>query len=216
MSSFRVQGEVKRSVKSESKKAKKVFIIACEGSETEISYFRGIQDNKEELGISNNVEVKPLEREGTRSHPTHVLADLKKYMRANGIKSDELCMVIDRDPNNFFESQFDKIVEECKKHKYFLAITNPCFEFWLLLHFDISRYSHNQLLENVQISNKHSFISKELSDKIRYSKNRLNFNKFMPYIDVAIENSKLFKLQNEEIKFQLGTSVGKLIEKIRD
>ena len=38
MSSFRVQGEVKRSVKSESKKAKKVFIIACEGSETEIIF----------------------------------------------------------------------------------------------------------------------------------------------------------------------------------
>ena len=67
-------------------------------------------------------------------------------------------------------------MEECKKHKYFLVITNPCFEFWLLLHFDIPSYSHNQLLENAQISNKHSFISKELSDKVRYSKNRLNFS----------------------------------------
>ncbi|MGL5355333.1 MAG: RloB family protein [Cetobacterium sp.] len=166
MSTFRVQGDVKRSIKSASKKAKKVFVIACEGSETEISYFKGIQDNKDELGISNNIEIKPLQREGTKSHPTHVLADLKRYMQENGIKNDELCMVIDRDPNNFFESQFDKIVQECKKNKYFLAITNPCFEFWLLLHFDISFYSNIELLQNKIISNKHNFISKELSNKI--------------------------------------------------
>ncbi|MGL6101177.1 MAG: RloB family protein, partial [Fusobacteriaceae bacterium] len=203
MSTFRVQGDVKRSIKSASKKAKKVFVIACEGSETEISYFKGIQDNKDELGISNNIEIKPLQREGTKSHPTHVLADLKRYMQENGIKNDELCMVIDRDPNNFFESQFDKIVQECKKNKYFLAITNPCFEFWLLLHFDISFYSNIELLQNKIISNKHNFISKELSNKIRYSKNRLDFTKFMPHIDLAIKNSKLFKVKNEEIKSEL-------------
>ncbi|MGL5963387.1 MAG: RloB family protein, partial [Fusobacteriaceae bacterium] len=203
MSTFRVQGDVKRSIKSASKKAKKVFVIACEGSETEISYFKGIQDNKDELGISNNIEIKPLQREGTKSHPTHVLADLKRYMQENGIKNDELCMVIDRDPNNFFESQFDKIVQECKKNKYFLAITNPCFEFWLLLHFDISFYSNIELLQNKIISNKHNFISKALSNKIRYSKNRLDFTKFMPHIDLAIKNSKLFKVKNEEIKSEL-------------
>lgn len=41
---------------------------------------------------------------------------------------DELCLVVDRDPETF--TQYDYVLEKCKANKYNFYVTNPCFEFW--------------------------------------------------------------------------------------
>ncbi len=63
-----------RSYPSESLSPQKVFAIAYEGNVTEKSYFNGIKNQKEELGITDNIMVYPLDREDddTLSHSTHI------------------------------------------------------------------------------------------------------------------------------------------------
>ena len=49
---------------------------------------------------------------------------------------DKMCLIVDRDKKSFKEEQYNYVKEECKKKNFKLYVTNPCFEFWLLLHFD--------------------------------------------------------------------------------
>lgn len=44
-------------------------------------------------------------------------------------------MVIDRDKENFFDDQYDKVRIFCKNNNVNLYVSNPNFEFWLFLHF---------------------------------------------------------------------------------
>ncbi len=41
--------------------------------------------------------------------------------------------------------QYDYVLEQCNIRKYGFYITNPCFEFWLLMHFD----DVNRLKDNI-------------------------------------------------------------------
>lgn len=49
---------------------------------------------------------------------------------------DEVCLIVDRDKKSFSENQFDELKEQCNKNNFQLYVSNPCFEFWLLLHFN--------------------------------------------------------------------------------
>ena len=48
---------------------------------------------------------------------------------------DKICLIVDRDPLSFSEEQYDQVVQICKERQIDFYVTNPCFEFWLLLHF---------------------------------------------------------------------------------
>jgi len=67
---------------------------------------------------------------------------------------DELWMIIDRDE----WTNIDEISTLCKNEgNFYLALSNPCFEFWVLLHVkDISEYDEEALkaiFENKKIPN---------------------------------------------------------------
>lgn len=48
---------------------------------------------------------------------------------------DKISFIFDRDPQSFKENQYDSVRKLCDENRFQLYITNPCFEFWLLLHF---------------------------------------------------------------------------------
>ena len=48
-------------------------------------------------------------------------------------------LIVDRDDNSFSPEQVEEVMCLCKKEGFQLIITNPCFEFWLLLHFPVER-----------------------------------------------------------------------------
>ena len=62
-----------------------------------------------------------------------------------------------------------KILPACKEKNYNIAITNPLFEFWLLLHIvDILEYDNDILYKNdwMSPSKNKRFIEKELLSKL--------------------------------------------------
>ncbi|WP_422451131.1 MULTISPECIES: RloB domain-containing protein [unclassified Endozoicomonas] len=47
---------------------------------------------------------------------------------------DELCLVIDRDQQAWEEKAISEIAKACDQKQYLLALSNPAFDLWLLLH----------------------------------------------------------------------------------
>jgi hypothetical protein len=72
--------------------------------------------------------------------------EYRKYLSKYNSDFDEFCVVVDRDSH----AHIEECLKHCKDKKYNIYITNPCFEFWLLLHIiDVSQnYDYNDLLNN--------------------------------------------------------------------
>lgn len=128
------------------------YFIACEGEKTEYKYFKGIIDYRTEIGINPLVEVIPITHEpNTSSNPLNIYNDAKAVIdkAPNFLEGDQLCIVVDRDKNSFTNEQYDKLLKAEKNEEIRFCVSNPCFEFWLLLHFsDCSEYDNSKLKEN--------------------------------------------------------------------
>ena len=130
---------------------------------------------------------------------------------------DKMCLIVDRDKKSFKEEQYNYVKEECKKKNFKLYVTNPCFEFWLLLHFDeVHLINKEELLENKRASSKVRFVESELKKYFPYNKNKYNAELLIEKIDLAIENEKKFCENIEELKDKLGRNIGLLIKELKE
>ena len=144
----------------------------------------------------------------------------KEYFEAQDVtynpRIDSINMIIDRDSESFSESQYDKVVEFCKKNKVDLYVSNPCFELWLYMHFDeYEKENKSDLLKNKKLS-KHGkrYIEQKLNNICGYKKNYLPFDKLEQGVFKAIEREKGLTEDIYIIKNELGTNVGILVEKL--
>ena len=130
---------------------------------------------------------------------------------------DKMCLIVDRDKKSFKEEQYNYVKEECKKKNFKLYVTNPCFEFWLLLHFDeVHLINKEELLENKRASSKVRSVESELKKYFPYNKNKYNAELLIEKIDLAIENEKKFCENIEELKDKLGSNIGLLIKELKE
>ena len=149
-------------------------------------------------------------------HVIDLLNERKEHWEEHGIEPSELWMVVDRDKQNVSEKQLDSIIEKCNKEGYNLALSNPTFELWLLLHHkNANEYTYDVLIENDKVNKKRRFIDKELSNVLGgYNKKNLKFENFESGIQNAIKRAKELETDNVELKNKLGTSVCFLVEKL--
>ena len=106
-------------------------LIVCEGGRTEPSYFGELADHYR-LSTAN---IKVV---GSGSDPHTVVREakeLQKRERRQGERYDKVYCVFDRDEH----PAFDNASSEAATSGLKLARSWPCFELWLLLHFDGSR-----------------------------------------------------------------------------
>lgn len=130
---------------------------------------------------------------------------------------DKMCLIVDRDKKSFKEEQYNYVKEECKRKNFKFYVTNPCFEFWLLLHFDeVHSINREKLLENKRASSKVRYIESELKKYFPYNKNKYNAELLIEKIDSAIENEKRFCEDIEELKDKLGSNIGLLIKELKE
>ena len=109
-------------------KEKKLFVIATEGGKTEEIYFDLFKPGRDAV-----IRMEILPCKNCRTSPKNTLKRLLKFKNENMIKGDdELWLVIDRD--NWEIEELDQVASQCSKKRFFLAVSNPCFEFWLYLH----------------------------------------------------------------------------------
>lgn len=130
---------------------------------------------------------------------------------------DKMCLIVDRDKKSFKEEQYNYVKEECKRKNFKFYVTNPCFEFWLLLHFDeVHSINREKLLENKRASSKVRYVESELKKYFPYNKNKYNAELLIEKIDLAIENEKRFCEDIEELKDKLGSNIGLLIKELKE
>jgi len=108
---------------------KKLFILAVEGEHTERDYF--------EIVNKHNAVIHVIYPRGNhRSSPDHVLTKMEKHLQGQDTNGEfEAWIVIDKDQST--KEQLSSINEwSQEEYNYGFALSNPSFEFWLLLHFE--------------------------------------------------------------------------------
>lgn len=202
--------------------AEKLFILSYEGEKTEVNYFNNFRQS-DFFNDSGIIEIVPLKREeNTGTDPLSVKRLLKKAKSNYKFKkTDEFWLIVDRDHwETKHKIDFDKLVADCNKEEnFFLAMSNPCFEIWLIMHLkDIDEYNEAEvafLLENASVSRKKNHIDIVLGELqgIGYNKNP-NPETFLPLTRTAIERAKNLNSTNEPYPKVLGSHIYKLIEKL--
>ncbi len=103
--------------------------VSAEGSKTEKEYFSMINRmGKQEVWVemvkhkSSDLEVVLEMMKNHLKHPDNKLRE-----------HDHAWLVVDKDSRD--ENKFDSLRKWCKHPQHELAISNPCFEYWLLLHY---------------------------------------------------------------------------------
>ena len=132
---------------------------------------------------------------------------------------DKICFIIDRDRKSFTEQQYENVLQECRKRKFGFYLSNPCFEFWLFLHFPqatpLSDEEKQNFLSNVKIG-KQTYAEKKLREVFpHYKKNKYDTSILMTKIDTAIANEKNFCEDEITLQDVIGSRVGILISEMR-
>lgn len=169
----------------------RLIIIAAEGTKTEEKYFNDLKNEY----ANPRVHVEPLERLDTVSTPEHVLAQLDHFRSSYRLRSgyDELWLVIDVD-----RWPCEKLAQVCRQtvqKKYELAVSNPCFELWLLLHHrslrDCSAEEREAILKNRRDGTTRTYLERELIRILtRFNKEDLATEDYLPYVRQAIERAR--------------------------
>jgi len=109
----------------------KIIFIGIEGGDCKISKEARYFDIFKEQDIRFHFRVIPCDEH--RSSPDQVLDHLKSELEKEPLQEgDEIWMVVDVDK---YEPHLSKAAQECMDAGIGLAVSNPCFEFWLLLHY---------------------------------------------------------------------------------
>ena len=114
------------------KSYKKIFLIFVEGA-TELNYFNKL--------ITNKTVAPKIFHKDSASSPQNLFKYALTYLNKNKktlkTYSHEIWVVIDREDNNKRRHQeIEDLFSQCVKGHYNLAVSNPIFEYWLLLHFE--------------------------------------------------------------------------------
>ncbi len=184
-----------------------------------------INDKLDKIYKSNDYKIPYVELENLFMHlfKSDVYKDLAShfslYFIAQDVTysptTDSLNMVIDRDKDSFTEKQYDEVIKFCDENKVNLYVSNPNFEFWLLLHFkEIESEDNQKMLENPKINNSRRYLEKRLHDICKYTKTRFSFEPFEKNIHDAILREKNYEENVHRLKNNLGTNIGKLVDHI--
>ena len=117
---------------SEQRLRRKQFLIVCEGAKTEPGYFKRLVKLRTTC-VSLNIP-KTKYKSSPKALLERMNSSLKDYDAAFGKTTGEAWIVMDRD--NLEEYQLEEIYNwSMKKRHYNVAISDPQFEYWLILHF---------------------------------------------------------------------------------
>jgi hypothetical protein len=202
----------------------RVIIISCEGTNTEPEYFKAIREKLKD-NISSLVKIELVPKPDNSSEPKHVLDNLQGFVDKYDFNKDHdsLWLVCDREKvihRKTGKKGLLTIIPLCEEKGYSIALTNPLFEFWLLLHLiDITTYNNATLFDNQKLSPNVRYIDNELSNILEggYSKKKDQFNRdivSLENVKRAIKQEQLFENDLTNVMDKLGGNLSSLINEI--
>lgn len=198
----------------------RIIVIASEGKDTERIYFQALASEY----ANPRVHVHILERgedEQNNSSPEHVLKQLNDYKRDYSLEEDdELWLVIDKD--RWTEAMLSHVAAECAQNDFMhMALSNPCFELWLLLHLvdatSLTSEEQEQWMKNDRSSRRTDPYLKVRLRQAMGSYNESNYDAqiLIPHVEIAIERARVLDDNPADRWPQtLGTRVCQLAESV--
>ena len=167
--------------------------------------------------VCNHILYLMKEKTGLQALTSNIDLIISKCNITFSAGFDRICFIVDRDKESFTEPQYDSVLKTCKERSFRFYLSNPCFEFWLLLHFDdVDKLENAKLLDNPFVTRKRRYTECELKKRIRgYSKTRYNAVDLVKRVGVAIANEKKYCEDIERLKNEVGSNVGTLIAELR-
>ncbi len=157
------------------RKRRPVIYIICEGKETETLYFKHFRTRNCLVDIVP-ISSKHKAAEHLVKHAKALVSQLDFYPK----DGDQLWCVFDCDDNK--NSELQMAVEYAERHGYKIAYSNPCFEYWYLLHFE----KRNAYLRNcdavIEVLKNKGYLPD-------YSKSTDVFTRLYEYQQVAIQRA---------------------------
>ncbi len=169
------------------RKRKPIIYIICEGKETETKYFKHFRSRNCLVDIIP-ISSKYTAAEHLVKHAKSLLSQ-EDYFPKDG---DQLWCVFDCDENS--NTSIKTAEAQAKQKGYKIAYSNPCFEYWYLLHFVNQKGYLNGADEVIRL----------LKDKSRlpkYEKSADVFTELLPHQTDAIKRAKerLEQLYNDGV-----------------
>lgn len=198
----------------------RLIVIASEGKDTERIYFKALA--KEYTNPRVHVHIlKRSEDEKNNSSPEHVLEQLNEYKCQYELEADdELWLVTDKD--HWTEAMLSRVATECMQDvSMHMALSNPCFELWLLLHLvDVASLTPEEQrlwIENRRKSkSSNPYLKVLLRQKMgSYHESAYDVLTLIEHVEVAIERARLLdKNPADRWPQTLGTRVYLLAESV--
>ena len=114
------------------RKPKRLFVLVCEGQNTEPCYFRALQSTFTsalvELDIVGGVGVPVTVAERAAERARHLYSDTQ--MKSSFEERDQVWAVFDVDDH----PRLGDAMTLCDADNVQVGCSNPCFELWLILH----------------------------------------------------------------------------------
>lgn len=187
----------------------KRIIIIVEGDKTEKIYF---EDLKKDYGfIGKQVSISII-TSNKKSHPKHLLSKAISTIQHEELKlnkGDQIWIVFDND-----NREIQEIISKAKNKNIKIAYSHICFEYWYLLHYNLTSKQStccNELIKN---------LSKEIKN---YNKSHHLYSELQSRTETAISNAtKLIsqhrRAEPEISKFQMRpvTTVHELVNALRE
>lgn len=202
------------------------FFFICEGANTEMFYFKKLVDLRKQLGIHPLIDICLLEKteeDRNLSSPKRLLkfAEKQKSSISFDEERDKMVVVVDADIFKNKPDDYLEVISLSEKYQDILAVTNPAFELFLLLHYEHSyekeiKPNEEKILENRK-ENGRRYIDRLFSKKSGMnSKRNPEIGSLVKYLDVAIEQEKKLNQDIQQCTNQLTSNIGKIISYIRN
>lgn len=171
-----------------------MMLVVCGADCTEPQYLRGLRDH-----VANRaVDLKIL----TKGRAPEQVVDYARKVRDNSERDfEEVWCVVDVD-----EFDISAAKEVARVEKIGLAVSNPCFELWLLLHHADCR-THLASYDAVLLR-----LRKHVP---QYNKTELDFADYVSGVDTAVIRAKDLHPDGTNYTRNPSTNVWRLVELIK-
>jgi hypothetical protein len=129
-----IKGEVRQRRRG-GRERRRVILIVCEGEKTEPIYFSHF---REELRGKTSIKILDTNAKDAEGLARYARIQVERF-DLEPHKGDRAWIVFDADENS--QTQIDKAVKISRSIGANIALSNPCFELWYLLHFEDRRES---------------------------------------------------------------------------
>lgn len=187
--------------------------IACEGDVTEYRYFEEFRVRYTDFPSRIHIELIKRQ-EASESAPEHVIASIDAFKKSKAGLDDEFWAVIDYD--RWGEKKLSEIAQQASQKGYRVAVSRPCFEAWLLLH-----WIEDTEIEKTWLSKLNEKGCKDIADELRkirghYRKELNDADEYIEQAERAIRNAQSLDINpSDRWPQSFGSRVYRICERIK-